>query len=249
MRKVFKVLLWFVVLAIVVPILVGAGIGYARGWPDNWRSANWGSSGLLPAASQSPEARVLVLATRTGRWKGIFAEHMSLILKTEGAGHWTRYDVVGWGAPVRRDAYVADAYWYGNPPRILFAVEGKEASDLIPRIKASIARYPYRSTGSYTVWPGPNSNSFVAWVVRNTDGFRGELSAVAVGKDYLGPGFSASRTPSGTGWQAGYAGLIGISIGFREGLELHLLGSTIGLDPEELAIKLPALGKIGLLGS
>ena len=67
-------------------------------------------------------------------------------------------------------------------------IEGAQAEALIPAIEASIARYPYSGRGAYRVWPGPNSNSFVAWVVRDVPDFEAELPVVAVGKDYLGPG-------------------------------------------------------------
>jgi hypothetical protein len=237
---------WFVLLVILIPCAIGTGLGYAHGWPTSWRAANWGSSGLLPPAAAEPEARVMLLASRTGQWKSIFAEHMSIVVKPGGAEHWVRYDVVGWGNPVRKDAYAADAYWYGNAPRVIYRLDGPEAARLIPRIEESIARYPHGARGTYTVWPGPNSNSFVAWVVRNTDGFDAELPPVAVGKDWLGWA-GIAPAPSKTGYTASIAGLIGVTFATREGAELHLLGSTIGIDPGDLAIKLPALGKLSLL--
>lgn len=242
-----KFLKWFVVLAIVLPITVGAGLGYARGWPANWKVADWSSSGVLPAASAEPEAQVMLLASRVGRWRGIFAEHMSIVVKPAGAAEYTRYDVVGWGNPVRRNAYAADAFWYGNTPRVVFNLKGREAAQLIPAIETSIAKYPFARRGDYVIWPGPNSNTFVAWVVRHTPGFHAELSSVAVGKDYLGPGLAIDRAPSGTGYSVSAFGVIGATVATEEGLELSLLGSTIGLDFNDLAIKLPALGKMGLL--
>lgn len=245
MRRFLKFLGLFVFLLILLPCAVGAGIGYAKGWPSSWRTANWGSSHVLPDAADVPEATVMVLSSRTGQWKSIFAEHMSIVLKPQGAAQWTRYDVVGWGNPVRKDAYVADAYWYGNAPRVVTRISGAEAARLIPKIEASIARYPNAARGSYTVWPGPNSNTFVSWVVRNTDGFAVELPPVAVGKDWLG-WVGAAPAPSKTGYSFSIAGVFGGTLALREGLELHLLGSTIGIDPGDLAIKLPALGRLSL---
>ena len=96
------------------------------------------------------------------------------------------------------------------------------------------------------MWPGPNSNTFVAWIARQFPQLEIELPPTAVGKDFLGRGFEVMRTPSGTGWQFTYAGYVGAALGLREGVELHLLGATLGLDPEELAIKLPSIGKVGL---
>ncbi|MBK8770658.1 MAG: DUF3750 domain-containing protein [Rhizobiales bacterium] len=241
-----KVLGWFSLLLILVPCAIGTGLGYAHGWPTSWRKANWSSSGVLPPARASRDATVILLASRTGQWKSIFAEHMSIVVKPGGAEHWVRYDVVGWGNPVRKDAYAADAYWYGNAPRVIYRLVGQEAARLIPRIEASIARYPHGARGTYTVWPGPNSNTFVSWVVRNTEGFHAELPPVAVGKDWLGWA-GIAPAPSKTGYTVSVAGLFGGTLATEEGVELHLLGSTIGVDFNDLAIKLPALGKLGVL--
>lgn len=140
-------------LTMVVPSALGAAIGYAKGWPATWRQANWDSSGTLPDAATIKSAKVLVLASRTGQWKGIFAEHMSIVMKLAGETTWTRYDVVGWGMPVRENAYPADAYWYGNSPRVIHELEGEAAERLIPAIKTTIQKYPYSASGSYLIWP------------------------------------------------------------------------------------------------
>jgi hypothetical protein len=246
MGRFFKFLFRFVVVLMLLPSAVGAAIGYAKGWPANWRVAAWTSSGILASADAQKPATVIILASRTGQWKSIFAEHMSIVFKPENANHWTRYDVVGWGKPIRQDAYVADALWYGNTPRVIYRLEGPAAASLIPDIKKSIQAYPNNAEGSYVIWPGPNSNTFVSWVVRHTKGFDAELSSVAVGKDYLGPGFHMARAPSDTGFTVSWGGYLGATLALEEGAELHLIGSTIGIDPNDLAIKLPALGKLSV---
>jgi Protein of unknown function (DUF3750) len=249
MKKVFSSLAWFIALTIMLPISVSAALGYARGWPENWKSASWASSGVLRDAASVKPATVIILSSRTGRWKSIFAEHMSIVLKPAGAATWTRYDVVGWGMPVRKDAYAADALWYGNTPRVVYRLEGEPAAALIPAIETQISAYPFSKRGSYAVWPGPNSNTFVSWVVRHTTGFDAELPPVAVGKDWLGPGFSTAVAPSKTGYSFAFGGIFGGTVALEEGVELHVLGETIGLDPNDLAIKLPALGKLSLLSA
>jgi hypothetical protein len=246
MKHLTRLIIWFLILFAVLPSAVGAAIGYAKGWPSNWRTASWASSGVLPKAMAQRDAEVVILSARTGRWKGIFAEHMAIVIKPRNAVGWTRYEVVGWGAPVRQDAFAPDAMWYGNYPRIIYDLKGPEAEKLIPRIEAAIASYPHSRRGSYTVWPGPNSNTFVAWIVRNTEGFEAELPPTAVGKDWLGYA-GVARAPSDTGYTASIAGIIGGTAALEEGLELHFLGSTIGLDVNDLAIKLPALGKLSLI--
>lgn len=246
MKTVLKYLALFVALTILLPVSVGAGLGYARGWPENWKVASWASSGLLPDAASVQPATVMILSSRTGRWKSIFAEHMSIVMKPEGSSKWTRYDVVGWGNPVRTDAYAADALWYGNTPRVVYRLQGEAAAGLIPQIEASIGQYPFQKRGSYTIWPGPNSNTFVSWVVRHTPGFAAELPPVAVGKDWLGSGFNVGNAPSKSGWTVSAYGVVGVTLAWEEGLELHVLGSTIGIDVNDFAIKLPALGKLSV---
>jgi hypothetical protein len=69
---------------------------------------------------------------------------------------------------------------------------------------------------------------------------------VAVGKDYLGGGLAFGRAASGTGFVVSLAGLAGVTLAWEEGFELNLLGTAIGIDPEDLAIKLPSLGRLSV---
>jgi hypothetical protein len=39
--------------------------------------------------------------------------------------------------------------------------------------------------------------------------------------------------------------VLGATLAVEEGLEVNILGLTFGLDPLDLAIKLPGLGRIG----
>ena len=230
-----------------LPILSGTAISVTKGWPTSYATANWSSAGIAPDPFQTREAIVQVYAARTGRWKGIFADHTWIAVKRSGARRFARYEVVGWGRPVRKNAYDVDGRWYSNPPRVVHEIRGKRAARLIPQIERAVRTYPAQRRGSYRVWPGPNSNTFVAHVARSVAGLQLEMPPTAVGKDFMGPGFQIGRTPSQTGWQFSYGGLIGGAIGWREGIEIHLLGATIGIDPDDLAIKLPALGKLGLI--
>src|SRR5436190_12122358 len=107
---------------------------------------------------------IRVYSARTGQWKGIFATHSWIVLKRQGAAAYERYDVVGWGSPVRKNAWPADGRWYGNVPDLVKSVDGPSAEALIPRIEAAIASYRWSRAGDYTTWPGPNSNTFVAGI-------------------------------------------------------------------------------------
>ncbi|MGE0211509.1 MAG: DUF3750 domain-containing protein [Parvibaculaceae bacterium] len=246
MRAVFRLAFWFVLILIALPIAVGAMTSYAKGWPQSWRAADWTSTGTLADPSADPEAMIAVYAARSGRWKGIFADHHWIVIKPRGAASYTRYEVVGWGTPVRRNSRAPDGRWYGNVPVKVFLLRGPRAETLIPKVEAAVASYPWTESGSYRVWPGPNSNTFVAHVLRQVTELGAMMTPTGVGKDYLGPGVQFARMPSGTGWQVSLWGILGAGVSRREGLELHFLGSTIGISPSQYAISLPAIGRLSL---
>jgi len=234
---------------LILPHIWVAGAVYG-GQFDHWSRARWDSAGLAPDPATTPEAVVQVYAARAWGWKGVFAVHSWLVLKRAGAAEYDRYDVVGWGvhqgAPaIRRGMRTVDGYWAGNRPEILIEHRGPAAEALIPKLEAAIRTYPYPD--QYRTWPGPNSNTFVANLARAVPELGLELPPTAVGKDYLINGVPFARTPSGTGYQFSLLGIVGLSIGRAEGLEVNVLGLTIGIDPLDLAIKLPGVGRLGLL--
>lgn len=211
----------------------------------SWRDADRSSAGLAPRAADAPEALVQVYGARAFSWRGYFAIHTWIATKPRGAASYTVHEVTGWGATkVRSYPSLPDRAWYGSPPVLLASVAGDEATALIPRIEQAIADYPYPHT--YDAWPGPNSNTFVAWIIRQVPGLEVNLPNTAIGKDFLGPDYVA-ETPSGAGYQFSAGGYIGILAGLREGLELNVLGLSLGIDPRHLAIKLPGIGSLGLL--
>jgi hypothetical protein len=211
-----------------------------------WSQADWGSARILPPPAAKPEAIVHVYAARTGRWKGIFAHHSWIVIKEKGAAAYTRYDKVAWGLPVKTNNWAADGRWYGHMPTLVGAVEGPTAEALIPRIRAAVARYPYKRYGDYSVWPGPNSNSFVAYVLAAVPEAGITLPPTAVGKDWRNGSGLLGLTPSGTGIQLSLSGLLGFSIGWIEGVEVNVLGLVAGIDIRRPAIKLPGIGRIGM---
>lgn len=239
-------LLAFLIL-FVTPLAVGAGLYVAEDRPSSWGRANWSSAGVLPPAASVPEARVLVLAGRTGRWKGMFAVHSWIVVKPAGAARWTRYDVVGWGSPIRKNGWDADSRWFSDTPRIVAEVRGAAAAAAIPKIEAAIRAYAYGKAGDYRAWPGPNSNTFVATVLRAVPELGVAMLPNAIGKDYH-DGVVAGRTASRTGIEASLWGLAGFKLGWVEGVEINLLGLVAGVDLRDPALKLPAIGRIALAG-
>ena len=234
------------VLVFFLPLLSHALWWQLGDHPRTWADANWSSSGILPSAADAPGAVVYVLAGRTGRWKGIFAHHTWIVVKEQGADRYTRFEVVGWGNALRVDGQSADGRWYGNVPQILLTLNGTDATSAIPAIRHAVSTYPFAGRGAYTVWPGPNSNTFVASVARMVPALAPALLPTAIGKDFAGWPVYAGASPSQSGIQLSVGGLFGLTCGWVEGLEINFLGLVAGVDVRRPAIKLPGWGRIGL---
>jgi len=232
--------------AFLAPLTVHAAWWLSTDSAPSWSEADWSSAHILPSARAKPEALVHVYAARTGRWKGVFAHHCWIVVKERGAGSYTRFDKVAWGQPVKTNNWAPDARWYGHRPTLVAALEGPAAEALIPKIRAAIAHYPYNQPGGYSVWPGPNSNSFVAYVLAAIPEAGIALPPTAVGKDWRVDGHILGLTPSGTGIQVSLGGLLGFTVGWVEGVEVNVLGLVAGFDLRRPALKLPGLGRIGM---
>jgi hypothetical protein len=159
---------------------------------------------------------------------------------------WHRWEVwqqanaggTSWGH-VHKDLMNADANTGGGPMQVRAEWHGPEARALAQ----AVARSPeYPDRGRYLAWPGPNSNTYVAWVLRRA-GVAADLEPRGIGKDYLGlAGIAISTT--GTGVQA-ESSLLGLKVGLRDGMELHFLYFTFGLDAWRPAVKTP-FGRLGM---
>ncbi|BDT68299.1 hypothetical protein os1_24810 [Comamonadaceae bacterium OS-1] len=238
-------------LGLVLLLLLGPMGVLASGTLDMhtpWNQARNDSSGQTPDPAVERRAVVQVFGARTVRWRGAFATHPWIAVKRAGADHYTTYQVVGWRAQNGEEALVTgssshpDARWYGAYPQLLADHRGADADGMIDAIEAAVAAYPWGH--EYRLWPGPNSNTFVAWVARRVPALHLDLPPTAIGKDYLGPHTFFGRAPSGTGWQVSLLGLAGVTVAREEGLELNLLGLGFGIDVNDLQLRLPGFGKV-----
>jgi hypothetical protein len=234
-----------ILVVFLLPLAIHAVLYLGTEHPTSYRDADWSSTGMLGPARKEPQARLLVFTGRTGRWKGIFAVHSWVVYKPENGNRWNRYDVVGWGLPVRNNGWAPDGRWYGNSPRVLVDIRGKEAAVLIPKVEAAIKAYTYHNAGDYRVWPGPNSNTFTATILRAMPELEITLPANAVGKDFR-PGPYVGLTDSSTGIEASLWGVLGFKAGWVEGIEVNVLGLVAGLDLRHPGVKLPGFGRIGI---
>lgn len=232
---------------LVAVVLAIAAAASAR-MGEDWRSASREAVGLAPDPATTPEAVVQVYAARTVGVRGLFGVHSWVAAKPAKASAYTVYEVIGWklrwdDTAVSVREREPDARWFGNEPELLAEARGAGAEALLPKIEAAVKSYPYAD--EYRAWPGPNSNTFTAWVTRRVPELRVDLPPTAIGKDYLAGGLFASA-PSGSGVQLSLVGLLGVTASTVEGLEFNILGMTFGLDPWPPAIKLPIAGRLGM---
>lgn len=237
-------------LAAVVLLLIGPLAVIAQG--DVTPRGAWGwasreSSGQAPDPSVERGAVVQVYGARTVGWRGAFAIHTWIATKRSDEDAYTVHHVIGWrvfrgGRAVVSQRGTPDAHWFGAYPELLADRRGEHVDALIDRLEAAVAAYPWPDT--YRAWPGPNSNTFTAFVARRVPELALDLPPTAIGKDWLEAGPFA-RTPSGSGWQLSLLGLLGVAVGLREGMELNLLGLNVGIDVDDLVLRLPGLGRVG----
>ena len=70
------------------------------------------------------------------------------------------------------------------------------------------------------------------------------LPANAIGKDYSPLSALISAPPSGRGLQVSLLGLAGIIVSPVEGIEINLLGLSLGVDAKPPSLRLPAIGRL-----
>lgn len=217
---------------------------------EDWKTANRDSAHIAPDAHITSEAIVQVYAARAFNWRGFFSVHCWVSVKPKNAQEWTVYQIVGWyryyQQPVLRvEVSSPDRYWYGNKPELLVDIRGEKAEAAIPKVQHYTDVYPYKE--KYVIWPGPNSNSYIAYLGRHIPELRLNLPATAVGKNFLVKNFLLAKAPSGTGYEFSIHGLLGITLAEIEGLQFNFMGLSFGISWHDgLALNWPGVGRISI---
>ena len=108
--------------------------------------------------------------------------------KAANADRYRKYQVIGWRQ--RRGQSVVsitsdrpDGDWFGSKPVLLLDKRGSEAEGLIDSVHDAALSYPYAD--EYVMYPGPNSNSFLAWIALEVPELNLELPTKAIGKSWM----------------------------------------------------------------
>jgi len=247
MKKIRLVSLFFITS---ISIAISASVLFG---PD-WQTADRSSAGIAPDPSIESEAILQVYAARAFGWRSLFAVHTWIATKDKDAESYYVYQVVGWrkwyNSPVVvKEKDVPDRSWFGHSPTILKEVKGAEAVAIISSIENAVSSYPYPDT--YHMWPGPNSNTFIAHIGRLVPELRLDLPPTAIGKDFMTRNRFLDIPPSGNGFQFSFFGVFGVLVSAVEGVEINILGLSFGLGVTPytiwpLRLRLPFFGVIKL---
>ncbi|MGB2063832.1 MAG: DUF3750 domain-containing protein [Marinomonas gallaica] len=155
---------------------------------SDWRTASREPAGIAPAPDQEPEAVIEVYGADAFSWRGWFAVHTWIATKEAGASEYKVHEVVGWRVKRGQPALYSymtttpDRYWFGAKPEKILSIKGDKAAELIPKIDQAVQDYPWKN--DYTVFPGPNSNTFPAWVGLQVPELKLDLPFSAIGSGY-----------------------------------------------------------------
>jgi len=154
---------------------------------NDWRTASREPAGIAPDPMITQEAVLQVYGAPTWGWRGWFAVHTWIAAKHTGETSYTVYEVIGWrqrhGLPVVRiEKDAPDRYWFGEKPRLLKEHRGKGVDNMITAVDRAAHSYPWPD--SYKAFPGPNSNTFTAWVARQVPELDLSLPISAIGSGY-----------------------------------------------------------------
>jgi hypothetical protein len=187
-------------------------------------------------APPNDQATILLITGGLGFPMDQIARHPWFAFREAGGERWDVFEVGGGGDlddPFDNSPYV-------DP--ILHGVwRGAEAERGIACLRREAP--PWLDALDYRFYPGPNSNTFGDVMLRKCK-LRASLPSTAVGKDWRGL-LGASWTTEGTGFQV-ETPVVGLRLGLKEGVEVHILGLSIGVDLWPPAIILPLGG--GRLG-
>jgi hypothetical protein len=154
----------------------------------DWRTASREPAGIAPDPKVTTEAVLQVYCAPTWGWRGWFAVHTWIAAKRRGERSYTVYEVIGWrqysGLPiVRIERDAPDRYWYGQKPRLLVDHRGEGVDEMIAAVDRAARSYPWSEL--YKAFPGPNSNTFIAWIARQVPELKLSLPFSAIGSGYL----------------------------------------------------------------
>ena len=201
----------------------------------DWRTASRAPANVIPDRAIVQQAAIVLFSAPAFNWRGMFSTHTWIAVKSRKQTHFTIYQVIGWNryrnkALVDVSEGIVDRRWFGAVPKLQGILVGKRAEALIPAVKRAVANYPYANT--YRAWPGPNSNTFISYIIHSVPELHFVMPYNALGRDYRWQGSVRSLS---------LGGILGYHISHKA-CYLNLLGLTLGVSWKPLGFIIPGVG-------
>jgi hypothetical protein len=178
---------------IVLLLVIAAASLWVTSWalePEPFGAAK------APQPRDHEQAIIQVYGADVWGFRGNFAIHTWIATKAHGASEYQVYEVVRWNLRRRNTVVrISDRDparpWAGSPAILLHEMRGAEAEALIGRVHEAALSYPFKR--EYKMWPGPNSNSFTAWIGLEVPELKLELPLKAIGQSWMHGEYPALR--------------------------------------------------------
>ena len=185
------------------------------------------------------ETTVALLSGTLGHPMDDIARHPWFAVREKGETEWHVYEVGGGGTetdPFKDHSPYMKPILHG----LWRGAEGERAAKCVKKVGPEVKQFIQQH---YIFYPGPNSNTFGDVVLRKCK-LSASLPSTSVGKDWRGL-FGAGITSERTGLQI-ETPVLGLKVGLKEGVEIHVIGLSFGIDLWPPAIILPlGPGRIG----
>ena len=200
---------------------------------------------MLPPASADREARLLVFAARTGRWKGIFAVHSWVVFKPRARTRLEPLRRGRLGQSGAQNGWAPDGRWFGDSAARARRRQGRRGRGADPagcRRRSRTTATPMPATTA--CGPGRTATPSSRRCCAPCPSLRVTLPPNAIGKDFR-DGAYAGLTDSRTGVEAILYGCSASRSAGSKASSSTCLGLVAGLDMRHPAVKLPGFGRLG----
>lgn len=186
-------------MAVILFAVIAAGSLWVTSWALEPKAVG---AAMAPDPAAYQDAIIQVYGADVWGFRGNFAIHTWVATKPRGAAEYRIYQVIGWrlrrgGSALSITTGDPARPWFGSPAILLHEVRGEPAEELIERVHEAALHYPFAR--EYKMWPGPNSNSFTAWVGLEVPELGLELPLKAIGQSWMRSEYPALSGAAGTG--------------------------------------------------
>ncbi len=157
----------------------------------SWKDTSCKSTNSIPLSLT--EEMIYIMHSKLYSWRGAIAYHSWVSVVTDS---YTNYEIIDNEDLAKhlnidcienpnnltfKNNRTADNLWFGNYPIVGFKYHAADKS-IGERLEHNFKEYPYKE--KYRSIPGPNSNSYVSYLIRNISELNYTLPLKALGRNF-----------------------------------------------------------------